>query len=114
MENLLSIYFAVELFVFVFVGVAGSLAIALSDSVYDMDEVLTKKEEFLSFAFQWQVAIYQLNNYIKPTGIWILIFLASIFVFPLNVLALEILCICELIRGIVWVFMKVFGKQTDS
>lgn len=112
MSDIFGIYCAIELFVLVFVGTIGSLIITLDSAVYEMDDGLKNFNQFLRCVFMYQFAIKEyLDYYVKNSGIILLIVLSSIFVLPLNLLIFFVLCGSLVIKFIVIIFMKVFGKK---
>lgn len=114
MNELICGYLVIELFVFVFVFCIGGLIIALSDTIYDLEEALHDKEEFFRCVFQWQYAILNLSEYVKPSGIIFLIAATSIFLLPFNFFVFAILLFCEIIRLFIYAFMVVFGKKDQE
>lgn len=115
MRNICGIYCAIEIFVLVFVGTIGSLIITLDSAVYEMDDVLKNVNQFLRCVFMYQFAIKEyLDYYVKNSGIILLILLSSVFLLPLNLLIFCVLCVSFVIKIIVIIFLKVFGKKEDD
>lgn len=110
--NILDVYY---IFIFVFVGVFVSLAITLSEEVYDIDCCLSSKEDFIHCIFMYQYAIkYLLEDEINILGVAILEILTTLSVWFLNVVVFIILLFCLLIKGICYGFWWIFGKRNGD
>lgn len=102
------------MFVFVFAGVAGSFAITLSEEVYDMDNCLNNKTDFIHCIFMYQFAIkYLLEDQINTVGIVILELLTTLSVWFLNIGIFFILLFCLLLKGICYGFWLIFRKRNE-
>lgn len=112
MDKIFEIFCSIDLFVIMVVGTIGSLSITLDSAVYEIDDVLKNFNQFLRCVFMYQFAIKEyLDYYVKNSGIILLIVLSSIFVLPLNLLIFFVLCGSLVIKFIVIIFIKVFGKK---
>lgn len=110
--NILAIYY---MFVFVFVGVFGSLAITLSEEVYDMECCISNKTDFIHCIFMYQFAIkYLLEDEINAVGIVILEIVTTLSAWFLNIGIFFILLFCLLIKGICFGFWLIFRKKNDD
>lgn len=92
MLNFLMIYY---LFVFIFVGIAGTLAMVEFDDIIPYNG----KINFLKLVFMYQYALYRLTeDSISTVGIIILEILTTLSVWFLNVIVL--ICICMYYIGL--------------
>lgn len=116
MEIFLSVLAIYYLFVFVLVGVAGSLAISLSGEIYEMDDCLKNKKDFIHCIFMYQyAAAILLDLYgINRAGIVIVEILTTFSVWFLNVLIFAILCFLLILKGICYLFLLIFRKKDDE
>lgn len=115
MEIVLNILMPYYFFVFVAVGVIGSLAINLDGTVYEVNDVLIDKHDFIRCVFMYQVASYQfLREEINVCGIVILELLITASVWYLNVIIFGILIIILILKAICHMFYIVFRKRNKN
>lgn len=115
MEMILNILLPYYFFVFITVGVFGSLAISLDGTVFEENSILTDKHEFIKCVFMYQVASYQfLREEINVCGIVILEILITASVWPLNIMVLGILIIVLILKAICYIFWIVFRKKNKD
>lgn len=108
---ILTIYYTLVL---VLVGVCGSLAITLLEEVYDIDNCLNNKTDFIHCIFMYQFAIkYLLEDRINTVGIVILEALITLSVWFLNIGIFFILLFCLLLKGICYGFCLIFRKRNE-
>ena len=109
MINLICAYYT---FVFIIVGFIGSSILSISETVYNLDEVLTSKQQFIRCIFMYQVAIWELlSEDINIIGMMILEILTTLSVWFLNILVFLILVILLLLKGICFLFYILFKKR---
>lgn len=103
-------------FVAILVGVVGSLAISISDEIYEMDLVLTDKKEFVRCIFMYQFAVYYLlKGKINKAGMIILEIFVTLSVWFLNVIVFAFLLALLILRGICCLFWLIFRvKEGDK
>ena len=98
-------------FYIVFIVFIGSLIVYLS---------LSEEHEFSIFSwngvfnltFAHEVAVYRfIKNYLNKIGIAIVMTLCTAICFPINIVAFAFILLGEIIRGILIVFLKLFGKR---
>ena len=83
--------------------------------IYDINECLSDKKEFIYCLFQWQIFTWKkAKDTINTAGIIILEILMTIFALPYNILFLIVLIIGEIIRFVIWCFMKCFRKMEKT
>ena len=98
-----------------FVGVWGSLIIYLDESVFDDNNILSNKHEFIKCVFMYQVALYQfLREEINVCGIVILEILITASVWFLNIMVFGILIIILILKVICHMFYIVFRKRNKD
>lgn len=115
MEIVLNILLPYYVFIFVAVGVIGGLTINLDGTVYEVDDVLTDKHDFIKCVFMYQVASYQfLREEINVCGIVILEILITASVWFLNIMVLGILIILLILKAICHMFYIVFRKRNKN
>jgi hypothetical protein len=102
-------------FYIVFIGFIGSFAVYIS-----LGEELDEETEFSIFTwkgvfnltFAYEVAIYRfIKEYINKIGIAIIMVLWTAICLPINIVAFAFILLGEIIRGIVIVFLKLFGRK---
>lgn len=99
-------------FILVAVGIIGSLVISISDEIYEMDMVLTDKNEFFRCIFMYQFTVYELlKDEINEAGIIILEVLVTLSVWFLNVLVFLIVVFCLIVKLICRLFWIIFKKK---
>lgn len=82
------------------------------DGLYNMDSCLSDKRDFICCIFQWQLFVWEeTKDTINMAGIIILEILMTAFALPYNIIALIALVIGEIIRFVIWCFVKCFGKR---
>ena len=102
-------------FYILFIGVLGSIVAYLSLG-YELDEetefsIYTWKGVF-NLAFAHEVAVYRfIKEYINKIGIAIIMVLWTAICLPINIVAFAFILLEEIIRGIVIVFLKLFGRK---
>lgn len=115
MEIVLNILMPYYFFVFVAVGVIGSLTINLDGTVYEVNDVLIDKYDFIKCVFMYRVASYQfLREEINVCGIVILELLITASVWYLNVIIFGILIIILILKAICHMFYIVFRKRNKN
>lgn len=116
MKNFLSLLAVYYMFVFVFVGVMGSLAISLCGEVYEMEDCLKNKEDFIHciFMYQYVVAILLGDYGINKAGIAVAEILTALSVWFLNIMIFAWLCFELLLKGIFYLFWLIFRKRDDE
>lgn len=98
-----------------FLGILFPLFAAMFEQIYSIDNCLTEKEQFLRCLFQWQVCVWEeTSDFINLTGRIILVSIISVLCLPFNILTLVMLIICEVIRFVIWIFIKCFGKKEED
>lgn len=102
-------------FYIVFIGVVGSLVVYLhlSDELDEETEfsIFTWKGVF-NLTFAYEVSVYRfIKNYLNKIGMGIIMVLWTAICLPLNIIAFAFILLGEIIRGIVIVFLKLFGKK---
>lgn len=108
LKFLLPYYF----FVFVAVGILGSLVINIDGNVYEDIYILTDMHEFIKCVFMYQIAAYQfLSEEINAIGIVILEILITASVWFLNVIIFMGLIIILILKLICYLFWVVFRKR---
>ena len=113
--NILKIIADYYILIGIIVGVMGSLAISISDEIYEMDLVLTDKEEFVRCVFMYQFTVYELlKDEIKKTGIIILEILTTLNVWFLNIFIFVIVGCLWIIKLICYLFWLIFRKREDE
>lgn len=106
-----------EFFVIIYVisflvCVVSTIAICISDEVFDFEMALKNKRDFIRCVFMWQFAVYEyLNDELNTAGILILEIITTALIFPENIMALASLLICLLFKGIAVAFYKIFRKR---
>lgn len=114
MEAIVNILVAYYMFVFALAGVLGSLVITFSGEVYDMDNCLSNKTDFIHCIFMYQIAIkYLFEDQINTVGIVILEVLTTLSVWVLNIGIFFILLFCLLLKGICYGFWLIFRKRNE-
>lgn len=109
MINLIGAYYT---FVFIIVGFIGSFALSISEEVYNIDEVLTSKRQFIRCIFMYQVAIWELlSEDINIIGMLILEILTTLSVWFLNILVFLILIVLLILKGVCFSFYMIFKKR---
>lgn len=102
-------------FYIVFIGFIGSFAVYIF-----LGEELDEETEFSIFTwkgvfnltFAYEVAVYRLiKDYLNKIGIAIIMVLWTIICLPINIVAFAFILLEEIIRGIVIVFLKLFGRK---
>lgn len=107
--RILDIIFAYYFFIFVIVGLLGSLFISMEGNVYDDNRILSDLSEFIKCVFMYQVDAYkELNKEINIIGIVILEILITISVWFLNVMIFLCLIIVLILKMICNLFLTVF------
>ena len=109
MINLMWAYYT---FVFIIVGFIGSFTLSISGEVYNIDEVLTSKQQFIKCIFMYQVAIWEsLSEDINIIGMMILEILTTLSVWFLNVLVFLILIVLLILKCVCFSFYMIFEKR---
>lgn len=109
MINLMWAYYT---FVFIIVGFIGSFTLSISGEVYNIDEVLTSKQQFIKCIFMYQVAIWEsLSEDINIIGMMILEILTTLSVWLLNVLVFLILIVLLILKCVCFSFYMIFEKR---
>ena len=99
-------------FVFIIVGFIGSFTLSISGEVYNIDEVLTSKQQFIKCIFMYQVAIWEsLSEDINIIGMMILEILTTLSVWFLNVLVFLILIVLLILKCVCFSFYMIFEKR---
>lgn len=116
LENFLGILAVYYMFVFASVGVVGGLAISLCGEVYEMEDCLKNKKDFIHCILMYEYAVaILLDEYgINKAGIVIVEILTILSVWFLNVLVFAILCFLLLLKGICYLFWIAFRKRDDG
>lgn len=111
--EILALYYT---FALVFIGVLASLAISISGEVYEMDECLKNRKDFINCIFMYQVAVKMLlESYgINIAGIIILEIITTLSVWFLNVFIFIILCVLLILKLICYLFWICFRKRGES
>lgn len=110
--NIFKIIVDCYIFINLLVGALGSLVISVSDETYEMDLVLTDKNEFVRCIFMYQFAVYELlKDEINKTGIIILEILTTLSVVFLNVFIFAIIIFLFAIKMICYLFWIAFRKR---
>lgn len=82
---------------------------------HDYLDCLTDIKEFVWCIFQWQIFTWKnTESSINTAGRIILVILMTIFALPYNILFLIVLIIGEIIRFVIWCFMKCFRKMEKT
>lgn len=102
-------------FILVFVGALGSLAISLSCEVYEMEDCLKNKKDFIHCIFMYQYAFaILLDMYgINKIGVFIAEILTTFSVWFLNVIVFAILCFLFALKMICYLFWILFRKRDE-
>lgn len=96
-------------------GFMSCFPIVLSEQVFNLDEVLTNKNDFIRCLFMWQFAVYDFEvEYINKLGIIIVETLVSIVIFPANIITFGMLTIFLISKGICIVFYEFFKIKNDD
>lgn len=112
MNNFLKIIADCYILINIIVGVIGSMVISLSDEIYEMDLVLTDKNEFVRCVFMYQFTVYELlKDEINKTGIIILEVLTTLNVWFLNVLIFAVTVFLRIVKLICHLFWLIFRKR---
>ena len=115
MRTFLNILMPYYFFIFVAVGVLGSLVINLDGTIYEVDDILIDKHDFIKCVFMYQVASYQfLREEINFCGIVILEILITASVWFLNIMVFSILIIILILKAICHMFYIVFRKRNKD
>ena len=65
-----------------------------------------------NLTFAQEVSLYRfIKNYLNKIGIAIVMTLWTAICLPINIVAFVLILLCEIIRGIVILFLKMFGKR---
>ena len=105
-------------FYIIFIGIAGSLAVYLSLAT-ELDEetefsIFTWKGVF-NLTFAHEVAVFRfIQDYLNKIGVAIIMVLWTAICLPINIVAFAFILLGEIIRGIVIVFLKIFGKKDSD
>jgi hypothetical protein len=102
-------------FYILFIGFMVGLAVYLS-----LGQELDEETEFSIFTwkgvfnltFAHEVAVYRLiKDYLNKIGVAIVMTLWTAICLPINIVAFAVILLGEIIRGIVIVFLKLFGRK---
>ncbi len=109
----LTFYYA---FIFVVVGFPGTLVIGLCEEVFDFEECLRNKHDFVRCVLMYQYAVaIILDMYgINKVGISIVEILTTLSVWFLNIIIFAILCFLFVLKGICYLFWIIFRKKDDA
>lgn len=84
---------------------------SVCENLYDINNCLSDKREFIRCLLQWQVWVWEeTNDSINKAGIIILEVLMTVLALWCNVIALIMLIIGEIVRFLKFCFIKCFGK----
>lgn len=102
-------------FYIIFIGFAGSFAVYMF-----LGEELDEETEFSIFTwkgvfnltFAHEVAVFRfIQDYVNKIGIAIIMVLWTAICLPINIVAFAFILLGEIIRGIMFVFLKLFGRK---
>lgn len=81
--------------------------------VPDDDEIcISTWKGIFNLTFVHEVVVYRfIKNHINKIGIAIVMTLWTAICLPINIVAFVLILLCEIIRGIVILFLKMFGKR---
>ena len=115
MKTFLNILIPYYFFIFVFVGIFGSLIVCLNESTFDDNNIFSNKHEFIRCVFMYQISAYQfLSEEINTVGIVILEILITASTWYLNVIIFGILIIILILKAICHMFYIVFRKRNKN
>ena len=102
-------------FYILFIGVVVSLVVYLSlaNELYEETEfsIFTWKGVF-NLTFAHEVAVFRfIQDYVNKIGIAIVMTLWTAICLPINIVAFAAILLGETIRGIIIIFLKLFGQR---
>lgn len=107
--NIITPYYCM---VSIVVGLFGSLLLNIDRTIYNNDNILSKKRDFIRFVFMYQVSVYEcLKDEISIFGIAILEILTTFSVWFLNLILFIILILVMILKFICYLFWIVFRKR---
>lgn len=105
-------YYAI---VFVVVGILGSLLFNIDGDIFNEEEILKNKSDFIKCVFMYQLRVWiSLNDEINIIGMAILEILTTLSVWFLNIGIFFILLFCLLIKGVCYGFWLIFTKKSND
>lgn len=105
-------YYAI---VFVIVGILGSLLFNIDGDIFNEEEILKNKSDFIKCVFMYQLRVWiSLNDEINIIGMVILEILTTLSVWFLNIGIFLILLFCLLLKGACYGFWLIFRKKNNN
>lgn len=111
-SNTIMSYYAI---VFVIVGILGSLLFNIDGDIFNEEEILKNKSDFIKCVFMYQLRVWiSLNDEINIIGMVILEILTTLSVWFLNIGIFLILLFCLLLKGACYGFWLIFRKKNNN